>query len=282
MFEGSIYDESVDQGSLNFSIRNTQDQPIEFSDNITLQPASIDFNEFYHNTLAFRINFGSEEGYLFLTNINSAQTFLSGDSLFVTFSRLDLENPHYRQFENKDVQFLLLGKEEYSSLNNEIAGLDEDKLFSFDWDPVEQKQNITVDYILAQSELAEILSKYNPHIIESIEFPSQIIQVENLKLTIGRTNMVMEYNENERTIENFAMIREDGSRINFRLYEQYVDSSGNATKTRLNWIVDGVNENRFFAGAGNLNGDLKLSCNYGFILGNDEKVKIEANGITYE
>ena len=71
-------------------------------------------------------------------------------------------------------------------------------------------------------------------------------------------------------------------RIGFNLDERYIDNAGNPTKIRLHWIVDGVDKNRFSSGAGNLSGDLKLSCNFGFILGNHEKVTIEANGKTYQ
>jgi len=86
----------------------------------------------------------------------------------------------------------------------------------------------------------------------------------------------------ERTIDSFTMIREDGTRIGFKLDERHIDSAGNPAKIRLHWIVEGVAENGFASGAGNLNGDLKLSCNFGFILGNDEKVTIKANRNTYQ
>lgn len=282
VYEGSIYDESVRQGSLNFSFWDAQGQPVEFNDNVKVLPANNECSEYTSHTVAYCIQIGSEEGYLFLNNINSASTFSSGNGLFVTFSMLDLDKPLFDQFEYKDFQFLLLGRDEYMNLKNEIAALDDDKLFSSEWDPVTQKMNFSIDYALAQSELANVLCKYDPQSIESIEFPSQVIQVESLKLTVGRMNMVMEYNENERTIDSFTLVREDGTRIGFRLDDRYIDSANNPTKIRLHWIVDGVDENSFSDGAGNLNGDLKLSYNFGFILGNNEKVTIEANGKIYQ
>ena len=282
IYEGSIYDESVRQGSLNFSFWDTQGQPVEFSGNVEFSPEDTLVSEYISHAVTFCFKIGSEEGYLFLNNVNSASTFSSGNGLFVTFSTRDLDRPPFDQFEYKDFQFLLLGREEYVTLKNEIAALDEDKLYSSEWDPVTQKNNFTIDYALAQSELADVLSKHDPQRIESIEFPSQVIQVESLKLTVGRTDIVMEYNENERNIDYFTMVREDGTRIGFKLDERHIDSAGNPAKIRLHWIVEGVAENGFASGVGNLNGDLKLSYNFGFILGNNEKVTIEANGKTYQ
>ena len=73
------------------------------------------------------------------------------------------------------------------------------------------------------------------------------------------------------------MIR-DGTRTRF----WRENPEGQANKFGGIWIVDGVNENRLEEGSGNLNADYKVSYNYGFILGNDEKVTIEANGKIYQ
>ncbi len=282
--EGSVYDESTGQGALNFSFWDAQGQPVEFGDNINLLAVNIEPCEYTALTAAFCFQLGADEGYLFLNGIDEVSTFPSGNSLFVTFSRLDWDKPPFDRFEYKDMQFLLLDRDAYQSLKNDIAALDEDKLFSWEQDNEKgtQENNFSIDYRLAQSELANVLSKYDPQSIESIQFPPQVIRVENFNLTVGRTNLVMEYNEKERTIDSFAMIREDGTRIGFRLDERYIDSAGNPTDTRIHWIVDGVGKNGFSAGAGNLNGDIKISLNLGFILGSNERITIEANGNTYQ
>ena len=80
---------------------------------------------------------------------------------------------------------------------------------------------------------------------------------------------------------SMRMIREDGTKTNFKLSEEYCDSMGNPTDVRVNWIIDGV-QNRYNGGGAYVGKGLALVYNFGCILGNNEKVKIEANGKVYE
>ena len=117
--------------------------------------------------------------------------------------------------------------------------------------------------------------------VEGITSTAQVVQIDNLKLTIGRMSLIMEYGINDSIVDNFTIIREDGTRTEFRLSEEYCDQMGNPTDIRLNWMIDGV-QNYFLGGGSSINKGIALVYNFGYILGNDEKVKIEVDGKIYE
>ena len=66
-----------------------------------------------------------------------------------------------------------------------------------------------------------------------------------------------------------------------RLSEEYCDQRGTPTDIRANWLIDGV-PNRFLGGGAYINKGLVFIYNFGYILKDDEKVKIEVNGRIYE
>ena len=137
------------------------------------------------------------------------------------------------------------------------------------------------DYAGIHAEVAKIINKYDMMGVEGMTSTAQVVQIGNLKLTIGRMSLIMEYGINDSIVDNFTIIREDGTRTEFRLSEEYCDQMGNPTDIRLNWMIDGV-QNYFLGGGAYINKGIALVYNFGYILGNDEKVKIEVDGKIYE
>ncbi|MBR4782260.1 MAG: hypothetical protein IK014_13005 [Lachnospiraceae bacterium] len=83
----------------------------------------------------------------------------------------------------------------------------------------------------------------------------------------------------------FTLIREDGTRIDFTK-EEFIDGYNSATTEETignMWTVSGIDSNgRFGGGFQEKDGESTLTYNFGYILGLNEKVKIEANGNIYE
>ncbi len=280
VFEGSIYDESVDQGSLSFSVWDLQNNPVELNGNQQQLPTESLLGGI--NTLSnFRLRFklGNDEWGIMLSGVRSLYTMLDGNNYFVMFSRIDLGKEPFEDIQVPDFQFALLKKEDLINLKKDFSEFHDIDYSHIEKDPDTQEYTVITDYNSAYADYAQILSKYDMVSIESKALPTQVIQVENLKLTVGRINMIFEYNANECTVKEFYMIREDGTRTRF-WQEDFADNKTNNAGGF--WKVEGVRENAFGGGPGNLNADFKLSYNYGFILGNDEKVKIEADGRIYE
>ena len=115
--------------------------------------------------------------------------------------------------------------------------------------------------------------------------PAQEIMVEDMKVKVGRTDITLIYNVNDSDIDAFTLIREDGTRIDFTK-EEYIDGYDSATteETLGNlWTVSGMDVNtRMGGGFKDKAGDATYNYNFGFILGLNEKVKIEVNGDIYE
>ncbi len=288
VYEGSIYDKAAELICLNFSVWDKHGQPVELEGKLEKLPCNdpydlypnLYFDATFTGLTPFRL--ADEVWGIVTSNVSGNMVLIDGNGLFISLSRLSLDSFDFaftEKPEYADFQFVLLNTDEIKSLKTEIMELDKNG-FCPDVPELKNPAEIyhDIDYGLAQSTVSGLLEKYDPIHVDFIDSPSQVIQVENLKLTVGRISMIMEYNASDCTVTEFTMIREDGTRTRF----WRENPEGQANKFGGIWIVDGVNENRLEVGSGNLNADFKVSYNYGFILGNDEKVKIEANGITYE
>ena len=133
-----------------------------------------------------------------------------------------------------------------------------------------------------QPEMVEILKKYMVCTAESTNAQPQIIQLENLRITVGRASLKIDFNE-DCNLDEFTFIREDGTRAVFRK-NSYIFRDNEKT---YKWYIDSENPKDMFGGSRSgwrLNGDYKITeiFNFEFILGTEERIKIEANGKIYE
>ena len=274
VYEGSVYDESVDQGALNFSIWDKEGQPVE----LTRVPTSISdpmpIGIYTAETQSLLFKLGNDEWSIFLDNVNSVFCTTKENGLFLVFSKIRLDEEPSDDIKYKDVQFAMLDKDRYNSLKAEISDLDELQLITTEADPVTQEVNVSIDYDRARSEMAEILSKYDMTTVDNTTSPAQVVRVDNMTLRIGRMGILMEYNANDCNVTEFTMIREDGSRAKF--------SREVPAENGWVWKVEGTDTISFDGSTENSTSDYKVSCKFGFILGADEKVTIEVNGKTYK
>ena len=297
VYEGAIYDKGVEQICLYYSVWDAQGYPVDLDEELKEMQFSI--YELYSNdyTDATFINLipykiGDDVWGLLVDGASDVHISTNGNSIYFTVSRFILD--YFRGFRYKEkpeyqgFTFTILNKEEINRLNKELSefcrdgDLPRDKAIPLEYDPDERQWYKQIDdYAGIHAEIAKMLNKYDMMSVDSVTSTAQVIQIDALKLTIGRMNLVMEYDEDDSIVEEFTIIREDGTRIEFKLSEEYCDQMGNPTDMRLNWLIDGV-QNRFNGGGIYINRGLVLVYNFGYILGNNEKVKIEANGKIYE
>ena len=258
VLEGSIYDKSVEQGFLSLSFWDKEGNPF-YLDETNTKYLSDSYSglksRFYMGDIrTFGYQAGEDKFYLLLINNGSLFSMREDNNLYVMFQRLEVEDDERY---GEKVKYLILNENQFKQLNEELKKTEETSVKS--------------SIYKIPPEVEEILNKFNPREIQYIDIPAQEITIDNLKLTVGRTCMLLEYNENTCDIRSFTMIREDGSETEF------IRKAGGL------WEVLGMEDKqRFGGGSGNHKNDYKVAYNFGFILGANEKVKIEVNGKTYE
>ncbi len=272
VFDGLVYEDSVKQGILSFSVWDAEGQPVEVNGNVMQLPLDMELNEYTCYTCIQHYKAGEDEWYILLNNINGISVMPSENNIFIAFSMLGLDTPAYTERGFTDFQLLMLDGEDYRKLKSDIDELDTDDLLEVRWDPVSESNTVIDHYDRVGEALSSILNRYDPLTFDITEFPVQIVQVENLKLTIGRMNIMMEYDPKECTVNSFTMIRENGESINFT--REFISEAG------IHWKVEGLTDNQYAAGVGT-DEQFRVCCNFGFIMGSEEKVTIVANGNTY-
>ena len=282
IFEGSAYEKVVEQGYLNFSIWDKEGNPIELDPDMVERsftyekmPASLLTDKFVH---AYKFKLGEAEGYFVATYHNGIFSFSEDNNLFIKFSRIDGGENGENFYEGKDFQFLILNKEQLEAFYNDIDALNEKELCTFTYDKESDRVIANFDENSLLPEVTDIINKYDPCGVETVSYPAQVIRVDNVKLTIGRTDMLMDFDVNDYDLDDFVLRREDGTEIRF-IKNEYVHEDFHS----VTWQVENPKmSNTGFGSAYSKTGRRKYGCNYGFILGANEKVTIEADGKIYE
>lgn len=251
VFDGSMYEKAVESGYINLSLYDMNGNPVEFD---TLGDVKSDYVKIKKSILArnvrvLRYKIRKEFAYVIMLYVQNIFSYMNDNNLIIKFNRLNLDENYY---EGKEFKFTVLNKEQWESFNKELENIDS-----------------------VQQEVYDILSKYNLCGVESIESKTQIVDADGLKLTIGRADMIFDYNENNCMVESFSLKREDGTEISFE------------RKAGGFWdvIINGetMTKRKFGGGVGDTEtGDFKVGYNFGFILGADEKVSVEINGKIYK
>lgn len=283
VYEGSIYDKTTETGYLSFSFQDNEGNLIDLhnlnevryiNDNKYTNDNMLSFNTFTEG-----LKIGDDKFYLILLNLDSCYTILDDNNLFIRFDRT------YVPEDNNAFGFVVLDAEQFESLKTDVAQLDPETIFTDTYDPVTGTVISNYDKTAIPSQLVEIFEKYTINEVECIDTPAQEIMVEDMKVKVGRTDITLIYNVNDCEIDAFTLIREDGTRIDFTK-EEFIDGYNSATteETLGNmWIVSGIDsDKRFGGGFKEKDGEATYTYNFGYILGLNEKVKIEANGNIYE
>jgi len=292
IYEGYIYDKSVDTVYLNFSFWDKEGKPIDISYKEGSTSSFKDFNQYkrdklfknacnltlLRNTSAFDFGIGDDEVHIICMNSSNMSGFRDKNNFIMRIDRSAYEGV----YDDKEFRFLLLDKEQFSSLKSELGQLDPEKLLTYSYDKGIGREVADYDRDSMQPEVATILERYNPCDVKCIDVPAQIIMVDNLKIKVGRTDVALEYDEQECKVNSFTIIREDGTKIEVVRENYKADDTYENLSISSAWKVKGLDGKRFTGGGSNSKKDSVVSFNTGCILGLDEKVKIEANGKIYE
>lgn len=282
VYDGSIYEKATETGYLSFSFYDKAGNPInleDFSNVRYLHDGYTDNMMLSFHTFTSGIKIGEDKFYLVLLNLNSVHTILDKNNLFIRFER------NYIPDEGNDAGFIVLNAEQFENLKADVAQLDPETMFAYNYDQATGEVTSNVDNTVILPQVLDILKKYTITEVQCIDAPAQEILVEDMKINVGRADVTLLYNINDCEIDAFTLIREDGTRIEFTKQE-YIDGyNGEIAEDTLGnmWTVSGIDAtSRFGGGSKDDDGNATYTYNFGYILGINERVKIEANGKIYE
>lgn len=289
IFEGAAYEEAVQQGYLNFSVWDKEGNPFDIQESIIKYgtkserlSAPLLTARFIH---ADKIRIGNDECYIVSIYNNGMFTFPEENNLFLKISRLDHDKDGEDLYKDKDFLFLILNKDQWKNFNEDLKALNEKELCTFTYDKETDKVIANFDENALLPEVMEVVNKYDPCHIESVNYPAQVITIGNVKITAGRTDMLLDYNVDNCDLGDFIIRRADGTELKLIKQENYYlkgDGSGEKWHS-ITWQVEDAKQyNTGIGGQDGKTGNAKYGFNYGFILGADEKVTIETNGQIYE
>ncbi len=291
IYEGSLFDNATRKGTLHFTVWDKDDNPVDLEkENRRKSEGEGVFTGIKSDDLIFRfvfpeilVDIGNDEQSdrccILLMYLQQSIKRFDGNNVYIQFDQLKRNNSDY--FSEKDCRFVLLNEEDLEKIKKEIEGLDTENIVNSIKETQDIMKVLSEDGTM-QPEMVEILKKYMVCTAESSNAQPQIIQLENLRITVGRASLKIDFNE-DCNLDEFIFIRDDGTRAVFRK-TSYIDRDNEKI---YKWYLESENPKDMFSGSRigrRLNGDYKITeiFNFGFVLGADEKVKIEANGKIYE
>ena len=287
IYEGSAYEEAIEQGYLSFSVWDKEGNPVTLAElfadqNLTYKwlPNSLLTDRFIH---PWELKIGSDKWYFVSTYNNGLSLFTEDNNLYMTFSRLDTDENGENYYEGKNFQFMILNKDQWKTFNDDIKGLNQSELCPFSYDKETDRVISNYDTNALLPEVVEIINRYDPCDVESLTYSPQVIQIGNVKLTVGRANMLIDYNVDDSDLGDFIVRRADGTELKLSRKETTFKKGNGENGHSVTWYTDNPqNYNTGFGSTDGKTGNAKWGFNYGFILGADEKVTIETNGQIYE
>lgn len=279
VFEGSIYDDSVGMGLLNLSVWDREGNPCDLENEIvrsseeTLEGPEGDglITRFITQDV---INLGEDKCFILLMYLDGWTKYIDGNNIYISFDRMKKNGNDY--FGGEDFRFVLLNNEDMDKARNEISKLDLETIKKSITDSGKITQIFSRNGSM-QPEVADILENYTVITAEKIETAPQVIQVENLKITVGRIYIMLECNKNDCTVKDFVLERADGTNWDFKFTPE--------STAPCVWSVMIPISDRSITQGGqreDLESNFYTKYNFNFILGKNEKVKIKANGKIYE
>lgn len=274
VLEGSAYEEAVEQGYLNFSIWDKEGNPVVLTgDTCKMDDARLPANLLTPNRYiwAHKFKTGVTKWYFVGTYYSGLFVDHKDNNLFIMYSTLTCDNA----YEEKEFRFFILNEEQWEFFCSDIESLNENELCTYTYDKETDRMIANYDQTSLLPEVVEVIDRYDPCGIETVSYPVQVFNIGNVKLTIGRANIKLEYNIYDCELGDFVLRRADGTELHFNRHM-------NGAPHFVWSIEEGTYINK---GTGSGDSDTGASIeglNYGFILGPDEKVTIEADGKIYE
>ena len=291
IYEGSIYDNATRKGTLHFTVWDKDGNPVDLEkENRRKSEGEGVFKGIKSDELIFRfvfpeilVDIGNDEQSdrccILLMYLQRSSKRFDGNNVYVEFEQLKSNGNDY--FSETDSRFVLLNEEDLEKIKKEIEGLDTENIVNSIKETQDIMQVLSEDGTM-QPEMVDILKKYMVCTAESTNAQPQIIQLENLRITVGRASLKIDFNE-DCNLDEFTFIRDDGTRAVFRK-TSYIDRDNEKI---YKWYLESENLKDMFSGGGSgssLVAEYIITniYNFGFVLGTEEKIKIEANGKIYE
>ena len=275
IYEGSIYEELVEQAYLEFSIWDKDGNPVDIEqENINTGVKGVHLpNPMLTEKLlrAYSIKIGQNVFYLVCTYINGILDGSCEDNHLYMKLSIKSEDGSYKE---KEVSLLILSEEQWKSFYDDIGALDQNELCKITYDKETDSIISNWDKESLLPEVVDVINKYEPCVVEMVSYPTQIINIGNAEITICRTGMLIKYNINDCELNDFILRRADGTEFHI-LYDRPL--------YKFDWDI----EDHRVGVSGECSGDDKtgefsFKCNFNFILDANEKVTIEADGNIYE
>lgn len=261
-FTGYAYDGGVGRGYLQFGFTDISGNPLDISTMLEYDK-DIRFDraksELTRKTSVNGYTLGDQKIIFLFMNMGSRYTILNGSDMLVKFKA---ETKDFYS-EAEPVRFLVLSGEEWKKICEEIDAINEDDVCNLTYDPDRMVPVYYYDIDSMQSEVVDILEKYVPVDIISTTKEPQYIETGGLKVTVGRMDILFEYNIEECDVKCFTLRRNDGTELVFRRNDDET------------WSVEGVDNTKTYQGGGRYGEKVRLDYTMGFVLGPEEKVEID-------
>jgi len=262
-YSGYVYDAAVGRGYLQFDFTDSAGNPIDvarllyYNDDINF---GIDNIVLTRKISVHGYKLGNTDVVFLFMNNDSLYTIREGSNVLVKFSVNNEEN-----IVKEPVRFIVLNKSEWEDVLNKVEALDEEELCTFSYDLSSLTPIFYYDRNSIQPEVAEILNKFNPIEIKNTTSTPQIIEAEGLKVTVGRMDILFEYNTGTCNARQFIIKRKDGTEL---IFNRNDDES---------WSATGIDKNKTFTSGKQAGKMVKKDYTMGFVLDPDEEVTIEIN-----
>ncbi len=298
LYEGSVFDNATGDGLLHFSVWDKDGKPVDIKDaqsRITKRTGAFEGLNADQLIMRFIIpdtlaDIDGDRCYILLMYMDTCIKDYEDNNVFMRIHRHNNTGRDY--FSEKNLRFVILNEDDLSKLKTDIESLDTKKI----------TDSLTESDILKmlsssgtmQPEIVEILGKYNVLTAENDNSEPQVILVAGLKITVGRMKMKLEYEEDCK-VDKFAIIKEDGTKTTISRQTQF-NRDG---EVYYHWGPENQNDEVLYiqgsSSSSIIDYDPKIDynivkprwsytnfINFKFILGTEEKVKIEINGEIYE
>lgn len=265
--EGAGYDSALLRGYLFFSFWDKEGNPVDQEQLFIASSSHMGDMTLTRKTTSYIIPLGDDEVNFTFYESGGMYTIWSGNCLCFTYERLNNKGSDPAQ-DFGDIKFLVLDKKTTEQIEEELQKLWDTGICSvIAWDFEKDRPAYNYDLEFIQPEVVELLDKYNPRSIKTIDAAPQIIELPTLKVTVGRLDVKLDFNVNNLDIDSFILRRDDGTKIRFTYGEE-------------RWTVEG---NMYYLTGNFTDGeDRQEIYSLGFVLGKDEKVDIEVDGATYQ
>lgn len=258
--DGMIYDEAMKVGYLSFHFLKSDGTPEESQPYIVSLCDSLGDSMLTRHVSTCHMCVGEDDVYLVTTYLNSSIVTSDGANVFLKFFDEDVEKTNGCR-----VRYTVLDKENWKKLKEEIGALNSEELIQLDLSGFSESgvAKALFDNDLVQPEVLDILENYGLEEIDYKKTPVQTIETEKCKVIVGRTDVLLDFNKAD-DIGRLSLRRADGT--------ETVLIENNEVKWDGHYGVGSISDN----------GASVYRFEFGYVLGQDEKISVILDGKVYE